>query len=59
MPSRTLPEVEAENRLLRKEHRKMRWRMESAIQHIQDGLSRVGEYAEEGDGTPATPPTRT
>ncbi len=49
MPSRTLQEAEAENRLLKKEHRKMRWRLESAIQHLQDGLNRVGEYAEEGD----------
>ena len=49
MPSRTLQEAEAENRLLKKEHRKMRWRLESAIQNLQDGLNRVGVYAEEGD----------
>ena len=52
MPSRTLQEAEAENRLLKKEHRKMRWRLESAIQHLRDGLDRVGVYAEDGEPKP-------
>ena len=55
MPSRTIQEVEAENRLLRKEHRRLRWRLEQAIRFMQDGMERAGEFPEVGD---ATPPTR-
>lgn len=46
MPSRTLQEAEAENRLLRREHGKLRWRLKQVILCAEEGLARVGEFAD-------------